>query len=101
PPGTCGDGGSSRSPRIRSSATLDRNVRFKSARANQGRCSAQKTAVSCALGDLGDGESAIVTIVVRPSKKGTVTNTASVAAVEPVDPDTSNNTASETTTVES
>jgi len=42
-----------------------------------------------------------VTIVVRPSKKGTVTNTASVAAVEPVDPDTSNNTASETTTVES
>jgi len=79
--------------------TLDRNVRFKSARASQGRCSAQKTAVSCALGDLGDGESATVTIVVRPSKKGTVTNTAPVAAVEPVAPDTSNNTASETTTV--
>src|SRR5947209_2591688 len=79
--------------------TLDRNVRFKSARASQGRCSAQKTAVSCALGDLGDGGSATVAIVVRPTKKGTVTNTASVAAVEPVDPDTSNNTASETTTV--
>jgi len=79
--------------------TLDRNVRFKSASASQGRCSGRRTAVTCALGDLGDGGSATVTIVVRPRRKGTVTNTASVAAVEPVDPDTSNNTASETTTV--
>ncbi len=79
--------------------TLDRNVRFRSARASQGRCSAQGTTVSCALGDLGDGASATVAIVVRPTKKGTVANTASVAAVEPVDPDTSNNTASATTTV--
>ena len=79
--------------------TLDRNVRFRSATASQGRCSAQGTTVSCALGDLGDGGSATVAIVVRPTKKGTVTNTASVAAVEPVDPDTSNNTASATTTV--
>src|SRR5439155_1710986 len=79
--------------------TLDRNVRFRSATASQGRCSAKGTTVSCALGDIGDGGSATVAIVVRPTKNGTVTNTASVAAVAPADPDTSNNTASETTTV--
>src|SRR5207244_9340353 len=33
--------------------TLDRNVRFRSATASQGRCSAQKTTVGCALGILG------------------------------------------------
>ena len=62
--------------------TLDRTVRFRSATASQGRCSAQKTTVGCALGDLGDGGSATAAIVVRPTKKGTVTNTASVAAVQ-------------------
>ena len=62
--------------------TLDRNVRFRSATASQGRCSAQKTTVGCALGDLGDGGSATAAIVVRATKKGTVTNTASVAAVQ-------------------
>src|SRR5204862_3466378 len=60
--------------------TLDRNVRFGSARASQGRCSAQGTTVTCALGDLGHGGSATVAIVVRTTRKGTVTNTASVGA---------------------
>src|SRR5438552_234323 len=79
--------------------TLDRNVRFRSATASQGRCSAQGTTVSCPLADLGDGGPATVAIVVRPTKQGTVTNTASVAAVEPVDPDTSHHPASASTTV--
>src|SRR5207247_324234 len=59
--------------------TLDRNVRFRSARASQGRCSAKGTTVSCALGDLGDGASATVAFAVRPAKQATVANPASDA----------------------
>jgi uncharacterized repeat protein (TIGR01451 family) len=78
---------------------LDRRVRLRSVRASQGRCRVRRTTVSCELGDLATGESASATIVVRPTRKGTVTNVASTAAVEPVDPDTTNNSATETTTV--
>jgi hypothetical protein len=37
--------------------------------------------------------------VVRPTRKGTFTNTATVSADRPADPDTTNNSATETTTV--
>jgi uncharacterized repeat protein (TIGR01451 family) len=79
--------------------TLDRNVRLRSVRASQGGCNVQKTKISCSLADLARGEHATVTILVRPTKKGTVTNTASVTALEPPDPNTANNTATATTTV--
>jgi uncharacterized repeat protein (TIGR01451 family) len=78
---------------------LDRKVRLSSARSDQGHCVARRTTVDCDLGDLAEGDSAKVTIVVRPTKKGAVTNTASATAVDPPDPDTTNNTATETTTV--
>ena len=54
--------------------------------------------VVCSLGTLTSGATATVTIVVRPLQGGTITNTASVSAVE-MDPNAANNTATESTTV--
>ena len=50
-------------------------------------------------GEVGAGDVATVTILVRPTKKGTITNTAQATAAQPPDPDTTNNSASATTTV--
>ena len=79
------------------------DVTFVSATASQGSCTRSGSGksgglVTCALGTIDPALSAIVTIVVNPSKAGTVTNTASVTALTP-DPDTANNTSSATTTV--
>jgi len=54
--------------------------------------------VVCSLGTLTSGSTATVTIVVRPLQGGTITNTASVMAVE-MDPNAANNTATASTTV--
>jgi hypothetical protein len=55
--------------------------------------------VFCDLGALAEGEAVTATIIVRPTRKGTVTSRAFASAAEPVDPDTQNNTATEATTV--
>jgi hypothetical protein len=54
--------------------------------------------LTCDLGVLEAGQSATVTIVVSPSREGTITNTAVVRANEP-DADRTDNAAVETTTV--
>jgi Ca2+-binding RTX toxin-like protein len=54
--------------------------------------------VTCALGDLASGATATVTVKVRPQSAGTFTNTATVEG-SALDPDGSNNTATESTTV--
>jgi uncharacterized repeat protein (TIGR01451 family) len=68
-----------------------------SSSASQGSCSGTTT-VTCAVGDLADGASATVTIVVRPESAGTITNTASVSGSQP-DSNDANNRASEQTTI--
>lgn len=77
------------------SDTLPAGVAFVSASAG---CSSAAGTVTCNLGGLASGSSASVTIVVRPSSPGTITNTASVTGGEP-DPNPANNSASSTTTV--
>ena len=79
------------------------DVTFVSATASQGSCTRSGGGksdglVTCALGTIDPSVSAIVTIVVSPSKAGTLTNTASVKASTP-DPDAANNTSTATTTV--
>ena len=54
--------------------------------------------VTCNLGTLAAGASAAATIVVAPAQTGELTNTATVGAASP-DPDRSNNSATEVTTV--
>lgn len=72
--------------------------RFLSATSVAGTCAIQAGDVVCALGTIGSGSSAEVTIRVRPGKVGTITNTATVDGAE-TDPVPGNNTDVETTRV--
>jgi uncharacterized repeat protein (TIGR01451 family) len=77
--------------------TLPKSTGFGSASAS---CTRSKTIVVCSLGTLAPGQTATVTIVVKPTQKGTITNTATVSATSPADPNLDNNTATEKTTVQ-
>jgi uncharacterized repeat protein (TIGR01451 family) len=81
--------------------TLPKNAGYSSASTTQGTCSSKpsKNAVTCSLGTLAAGATATVTIVVKPSAKGTLTNTASVSAASPQDSNPANNNDTETTVV--
>jgi uncharacterized repeat protein (TIGR01451 family) len=78
---------------------LPKTTGFGSVSSTRGSCTRSKQTVTCNLGSLADGASATVTIVVKPTKKGTITNTASAAASTPTDPVGLNNSDSEPTTV--
>jgi uncharacterized repeat protein (TIGR01451 family) len=78
---------------------LPKAAGFGSVSTSQGSCTRTKTSVTCNLRSLASGATATVTIVVKPTKKGTITNTASATATQPSDPNTANNTATATTTV--
>ena len=69
---------------------------FVSASSSQGSCSGPGS-VSCSIGNLAPGASAVATIVVRPTAPGTLANTGTVTS--DVDPNASNNSATTTTTV--
>jgi uncharacterized repeat protein (TIGR01451 family) len=79
---------------------FSRRVRVRSVRTTQGGCNLKHRTLRCALGDLSSGESATVTIVVRPHRQGSLTNSASASAIEPPDPNAANNTATAVTTVQ-
>ncbi len=78
--------------------TLPAGVAFVSSSTTQGACSGTTT-ITCNLGSLANGASAIVTINVTPSAQGQVTNTATVTAGE-TDFDSSNNSSSITTFIQ-
>jgi uncharacterized repeat protein (TIGR01451 family) len=69
-----------------------------SATATAGSCDDKGTRLTCELGKLAKDASATVTIVVRPTKTGTIDNTATVDSVE-TDPVTVNDTATASTRV--
>ncbi len=76
---------------------------FVSATPAQGRCvrgGKGKTdgTLTCELGSLGVGQTTTVTVVVSPTKVGSLSNTASVSA-DQIDPHIVDNSATETTTV--
>jgi len=79
---------------------LPSGVTFVSATANQGTCTflSGLRLVRCDLGGLNNGATARVTIVVKPTQKGTIKNQALVAANQS-DPNTADNTAVVTTVV--
>ena len=86
---------------------LPKNAGFGSASASQGSCTLkpQKRLVVCDLGDLGPATgsppagTATVSISVKPTTKGTITNTATVSDTSPLDPNPSNNSSSATTSI--
>jgi hypothetical protein len=77
---------------------LPKSVRLRSARSEHGRCALRSPRrIECNLAELQGSETATVTIVVRPTRPGTIVNTATVGSS--VDPAAANDTATETTTV--
>jgi uncharacterized repeat protein (TIGR01451 family) len=81
--------------------TVPKNAGFGSVTSSQGTCSIKpaKRLVTCSLGSIAGGGTATVTIVVKPTAKGTITNVVDVTATSPPDPNTANNRATATTTV--
>jgi uncharacterized repeat protein (TIGR01451 family) len=79
---------------------LPKGAGFGSATTTQGSCGKpSKTSLTCSLGTIASGSSVTVTITIKPTGPGTLTNTATVSATSPRDPNTANNTATATTTV--
>ena len=81
---------------------LPKNAGYGATTTTQGSCTLKpsKTAVVCDVGTMPSGASVTITLVVKPTSKGTITNTASVTLVSPTDPNTANNTATAKTTVQ-
>lgn len=85
---------------------LPNSAHFDSVASSQGPCTRSTTSkpapkggtINCNLGDLANGTSASVTIVVTTTTPGTLTNTATVSGNE-TDPNPLNNSATATTTV--
>lgn len=78
--------------------TLPPDVVFHDVATSQGTCAATPPEIVCELGGLARGESATVRIWVVPTRQGTITDTATVTSAT-TDPDLSDNTATQTTTV--
>ena len=81
---------------------LPKNAGYGSTTTTQGSCTLKpsKTAVVCTVGTMASGGSITITLVVKPTSKGTITNTATATLTSPTDPNTTNNTATATTTVQ-
>jgi uncharacterized repeat protein (TIGR01451 family) len=77
---------------------LPSNVSLVSTNVSQGSACSGSTSVTCNLGSLGVGDTATVSIIVRADELGTFTNQAN-ATSSVTDLESSNNTASATTTV--
>ena len=56
--------------------------------------------ITCNLGTMQVGDEVTITLVTTPTVEGQITNTVSVASASPPDPNTANNTATATTTVQ-
>ncbi len=72
--------------------TLPKNAGFGSVSTTQGSCTAKpaKRLVTCNLGSIAAGGTVTVTISVKPTSKGTISNTAEATATSPPDPTTPN-----------
>jgi uncharacterized repeat protein (TIGR01451 family) len=95
---TVGNRGPATASAVSLADNLPANTSFVSADSTQGSCTPAAGTVTCDLGVLASGDSATVDIKVTPQNDGTIRNEATVTANEP-DSDTSNNSASEETTV--
>jgi len=78
--------------------TLPSNTSFVSANATQGSCQESGGTLTCDIGLMSSGSTVTVTLVLNATTEGTVTHTVSVNA-DQTEPDTGNNAATETTTV--
>ena len=92
------NGGPSAASAVTLTDTLPAGVKFVSATADQGSCTYSEATVTCALGGLAAGATTRARIVVKPTRAGTITNSAVVSGAEG-DPNSVDNTAGATTKV--
>ncbi len=92
------NGGPSTATSVVVTDTLPGGVTYVSATPSLGSCSQTGGIVTCGLSSMANGVTRVVTIVVTPTASGMITNSATVLATEG-DPNTANNSASATTTV--
>jgi uncharacterized repeat protein (TIGR01451 family) len=78
--------------------TMPTDATFISVSSTQGSCTQSGTIVTCRIPSLAAGGSATVTLIVRPTVAGTITNTATVETNEP-DSNAADNSATESTTI--
>jgi uncharacterized repeat protein (TIGR01451 family) len=93
------NGGPSSANGVTLTDSLPAGTTLRSVTTSQGTCSSSSGTVSCSLGGLASGASATVSVVVVPTAKGTITNSVTVRAASPPDPNSTNNTANTTVTV--
>ena len=81
--------------------TMPKNTGFGSVTSTQGTCAPRPHSqlVVCDIGSMANGATVTVTLTLKPTTKGSFTNTVSVTAASPNDPVSGNNTASVTTKV--
>jgi len=91
--------GPSNAPSVSVTDNLPSGVTYQSATPSQGTCSQATGTVSCDLGAVASGAGATVTIAVVPPVAGTLSNTAGVAGSQSLDQNSSNDSATATTTV--
>jgi uncharacterized repeat protein (TIGR01451 family) len=96
---TVDDLGPMDAPGVTLTETLPAGVAFVSATASQGSCGATGDTVTCALGTIASGTGVQVTIVVVPTRAGTVTSSATVSEARQ-DPHAENDSASTETLVQ-
>ena len=92
------NGGPAAATEVTLTDTLPRNIRAGTITTTEGVCSRVARTVTCTIGALDPGETVTVTIRVTPKRAGTLTNTATVDAIEN-DPDPADNTDLEQTMV--
>ena len=83
--------------------TLPVNAELKTATPSQGSCTKATvnhvTTLTCSLGNLANGATATITVTAKLRNVGAATNTVTATETAPGDPDSSNNTATVTTSV--
>jgi uncharacterized repeat protein (TIGR01451 family) len=79
--------------------SLPKAVRVRSISSDDGSCQRRTRTIVCSVAEIAADGAATVTIVVRPTRRGTITNSVSANSVAPPDPNLANNTATATTEV--
>jgi uncharacterized repeat protein (TIGR01451 family) len=81
--------------------TMPKNTGFGSVSSSQGTCAPKPHSrlVVCNVGNMANGSTVTVSLTLKPTTRGSFTNTASVSLTSPTDPVSGNNTSSVTTAV--
>jgi len=93
------NGGPDEATQVQATDAVPSGTSFVAANATQGTCANASGTVTCTLGSLASGSTVTITLRVTATQGGVVSNTASVSGDED-DPNSGNNSATETTNVE-